>query len=66
VVALANALSFFSTAAGLGATVLIGWFGAGWYPWLIGPLAATLVFIVGAGAEMGIAGWKHEAGGVGD
>ena len=64
VIALANALSFFSTAAGLAVAALIGWLGSGWYPWLVGPLAATLVFIVGAGAEMGLAGWKHEAGGV--
>lgn len=35
------------------------------YPWLVGPPAATLVLIVGAGAEMGLAGRKHEAGGVG-
>jgi hypothetical protein len=65
VIALANALSFFSTAAGLGAVTLIGWLGSGWYAWLVGPPAATLVFIVGAGAEMGLADWKHEAGGVG-
>ncbi len=64
VVALGTALSIFSTSAGLAIAAGIGWAGGGWIPWLAGPFAATLVFILGAGAEMGLAGWKHEAGGV--
>ena len=32
------------------------------YPWLVGPPAATLVLIVGAGAEMGLAGPEARSG----
>jgi hypothetical protein len=64
VIALAISLSFFSTGAALGVAALVAWLGAGWYPWLLAPFGATLVFIAGAGAEMGLAGWHHDAGGV--
>jgi hypothetical protein len=64
VIALATALSFFSTAAALGVATIVAWLGHGWFPWLVAPFAATLVFIAGAGAEMGLAGWKHAAGGI--
>lgn len=64
VVSLAITLSFFSTGAGLGVGTLVAWLGDGWYPWLLAPLASSLVFIAGAGAEMGLAGWHHDAGGV--
>jgi hypothetical protein len=64
VVALATALSFFSTGAALGVATIVAWLGHGWFPWVVAPFAATLVFIAGAGAEMGLAGWKHGAGGV--
>jgi hypothetical protein len=64
VVSLAISLSFFSTAAALGIATLVAWLGSGWYPWLLAPLASSVVFIAGAGAEMGIAGWQHGAGGV--
>jgi hypothetical protein len=63
VIALATALSFFSIAAAVGVATLVAWLGSGWFPWLVAPLAATLVFIVGAGLEMGIAGLKHPSGG---
>lgn len=64
VIALAISFSFFSTGAGLGIAALVAWLGRGWYPWLLAPLASSLVFIAGAGAEMGLAGWHHDAGGV--
>ena len=64
VIALATALSLFSTGAALGAATLVAWLGHGWYPWIVAPFGATLVFIASAGAEMGLAGWKHGAGGV--
>jgi hypothetical protein len=64
VVALATALSFFSTGGALGAATLVAWLGHGWFPWIVAPFAGTVVFIASAGAEMGIAGWKHGAGGV--
>jgi hypothetical protein len=64
VISLAVALSFFSTAAALGVATLVAWLGSGWYPWLLAPLASSFVFITGAGVEMGIAGWRHGAGGV--
>ena len=64
VISLAVSLSFFSTAAGLGVATLVAWLGSGWYPWLLAPLSSSLVFIAGAGAEMGLAGWQHGEGGV--
>jgi hypothetical protein len=65
VVALGTALSLFSTAAALGIAALIGWVdGGAWPAWLVGPFLATLVFVLGAGGEMGLAGWHHDAGGV--
>jgi hypothetical protein len=64
VVALGTAISLFSTAAALGVGTLIGWRLGGWPAWLVAPFAASVVFIFGAGGEMGLAGWKHGAGGV--
>jgi hypothetical protein len=64
VVALGTALSLLSTAASLGVAVAVGALTGGWVPWLVGPFVASLVFVFGAGGEMGLAGWKHDSGGV--
>ena len=65
VVALATALSVFSMAAGLGLGTLVSWFAGPWIGWPLAPLAASVGFLLLAGIEMGVAGYSHDAGGVG-
>jgi hypothetical protein len=65
VVALGVSLSFFSTCVALGVAVLIGWGVDGWLSWLLGPFGASVVFLLGAGLELAVAGWRHESGGIG-
>jgi hypothetical protein len=65
VVALGVALSFFSTCVALGVAALISRGLDGWPAWPIGSFGASVVFLLGAGAELAIAGWRHDAGGIG-
>ena len=65
VVALGTAISLFSMAAGLGLGTLVAWASGPWIAWPLAPLAASMGFLVLAGLEMGIAGYSHDAGGVG-
>jgi MFS family permease len=65
VVSLGTALSFFSMAAALGAGTLVAWLAGPWVAWPLAPLATSIAFIVIAGVEMGLAGYRHEAGGIG-
>jgi MFS family permease len=65
VVALGTAISIFSMAAGLGLGTLVAWFAGPWVGWPLAPLAASIGFLLLAGLEMGVAGFTHEAGGVG-
>lgn len=65
VVALGTALSVFSMVAGLGAGTLVAWLGGPWVAWPLAPFVASVGFLLLAGIEMGIAGYYHEAGGVG-
>lgn len=65
VVALGTALSLFSMAAGLGLGTLVAWLSGPWIAWPLAPLVTSIGFLVLAGLEMGLAGYHHEAGGVG-
>jgi hypothetical protein len=65
VIALGSAFSVVSMGAGLGVACLLGWAFVSWVVWLLGPLAATVVYLSLAGAELAVAGYRHEAGGVG-
>jgi MFS family permease len=65
VIALGTAISFFSMAAGLGLGTLAGWFAGPWVAWGVAPLAASIGFMVLAGLEMALAGYYHDAGGIG-
>jgi hypothetical protein len=65
VIALGSTFSLVSMAGGLGVACLVGWAFPAWVPWLVAPFAATIVYLVGAGAELAFAGYRHEAGGVG-
>lgn len=65
VVALGTALSVFSMGAGLGLGTLVAWFAGPWIAWPLAPLAASIGYMLLAGLEMGFAGFRHDAGGVG-
>jgi MFS family permease len=65
VVALGTALSIFSMGAGLGLGTLVAWLAGPWVAWPLAPLVASIGFLLLAGIEMGIAGYSHDAGGVG-
>lgn len=65
VVALGTALSVFSMGAGLGLGTLVAWSAGPWVAWPLAPLVASIGFLLLAGIEMGIAGYSHDAGGVG-
>ena len=63
VVALGTALSLISMAASLGAGTLVAWPAGPWVAWPLAPLATSIVFMLTAGIEMGVAQYLHEAGG---
>jgi MFS family permease len=65
VIALGTALSLFSMAAGLGLGTLVSVVAGPWIAWPLAPLAATIGFMLLAGLEMALAGFSHDAGGVG-
>ena len=55
VVFLGTSFNLFSIAAGVGAATLVGWLLSGWPAWLVGALAATLVYLLVVGLEMALA-----------
>jgi len=65
VVALGTAISLFSMAAGLGFGTLVAWQTGPWVAWPVAPLVSSIGFLLLAGLEMGVAGYFHDAGGVG-
>jgi len=65
VIALGTAISIFSMACGLGLGTLVSLAAGPWIAWPLAPLAATIGFMLLAGLEMALAGFTHDAGGVG-
>jgi MFS family permease len=65
VVALGTAISLFSMGAALGLGTLVAWGLRPWLAWSLAPLATSIGFLLLAGIEMGVAGYSHDAGGVG-
>ncbi|MGH3114971.1 MAG: hypothetical protein ACRDOP_16025 [Gaiellaceae bacterium] len=55
VVFMGTSFNVFSMAAGVGAATLVAWLLAGWSAWLVGALAATLVYLLVVGLEMAVA-----------
>lgn len=55
VVVLGSAFSFVSISAGLGAAALVGWLVGGWVPWVLGPFAATVTYLLVLGIELSLA-----------
>lgn len=55
VVALGAAFGFISAGLGVGAAALSGELVAGWPVWLLGPLVASSVYVLGSGFEMALA-----------
>ncbi|MDX6486261.1 MAG: hypothetical protein QOF43_1414 [Gaiellaceae bacterium] len=65
VIALGTTLSFFSMSVAVGLGALVAWPLPGWAAWPLCPLISTVAFVLLAGAEMAVAGYRHEAGGIG-
>jgi hypothetical protein len=51
--------------AALGLGTLVAWGLRPWLAWSLAPLATSIGFLLLAGIEMGVAGYTHDAGGVG-
>jgi hypothetical protein len=65
VISLATSLSVFSVCGSVAVAVGVAHALAGWLAWPVTGLAFTLVYVTGVGAEIGIAAYRHPAGGVG-
>ncbi|HET8752679.1 MAG TPA: hypothetical protein VFM43_09190 [Gaiellaceae bacterium] len=44
--ALGASFGFLSVTGGIGAAALVGWASSGWIPWLVGPFAASSVYLL--------------------
>jgi hypothetical protein len=64
VISVATSLSFFSVCASVGVAVGVAFLFPDWWAWLLTPLAYTLTYIAGVGAEIGFAAYSHPEGGV--
>jgi hypothetical protein len=53
--ALGSSFGIVSSSAGVAACALVGWALDGWFPWLLGPLVATLAYVLLAGLEIALA-----------
>jgi|1186.fasta_scaffold01236_2 succinate dehydrogenase/fumarate reductase cytochrome b subunit len=63
VISLATSLSVFSVCGSAGAAAGIAFALSGWLAWPLASLTFTLVYIVGVGAEIGLAAHQHPHGG---
>src|SRR5919206_10580 len=63
VVALGTSFSAISVTAAVASAALLAWLLGGWLPWPLASFVASLVYVLGVGVEMAVAGEAHEAGG---
>jgi succinate dehydrogenase/fumarate reductase cytochrome b subunit len=63
VISLATSLSMFSVCASVAAATGVAFALSGWAAWFLAALAFTLVYVVGVGAEIGLAAHQHRSGG---
>jgi hypothetical protein len=61
VLSLGTSLSAISIALALGSACLIGWVVPAWPCWPAGSFVASLTYLLAVGAEMALAGSRHEA-----
>jgi hypothetical protein len=64
VILLGTALSVVSVCISVGAATGVAYAISGWPAWLLAAAAFTLVYVVGVGAEIGVAASRHPSGGV--
>ena len=57
-------LSVFSVCGSVGVATAVAFALAGWAAWPVAAAAYTLAYLVGVGAEIGIAARQHPGGGV--
>jgi hypothetical protein len=63
VISVATSLSVFSVCGSVGAAVGIAYALSNWIAWPVASLSFTLVYILGVGAEIGLAAHQHPHGG---
>jgi hypothetical protein len=64
VLALGTSLGFFSIAGALGVTALLAWTLHGWLAWLVGPFAASAVYLALTAVELTLARKVREVVGI--
>jgi hypothetical protein len=63
VISLATSLSMFSVCGSVGAATGVSFALGGWPAWLLAALAFTLAYVIGVGAEIGVAAHRYLLGG---
>jgi hypothetical protein len=64
VISLATSFSVLSVCRSVAAATGVAYALSGWLAWLLAALAFTLVYVVGVGAEIAMAAYRHPSGGV--